>query len=157
MGSRRGGGANLGQVVVERDDHLVIEMAALLGKALVLEMQAGDPALLKFAHRARHVELVTIAGIGIGDHRDFHGGGQTARILRHLGHSDEAVIGIAQRGRSARAGHVDDGKAGLLDDPCADAVIGTRRHDHAIPLQERAELCCRRITVRSHRSSSGAP
>ena len=47
------GGADLGQPILARHDLLVVEMAAFLREALVFDMDAGDAALLVFAHRAR--------------------------------------------------------------------------------------------------------
>ena len=68
--SGRGRGADFGEIFVEWDHGLVVEMPAFFGETLILDVEPGDAALLVLAHRARHVELVAIAGVGIGDHRD---------------------------------------------------------------------------------------
>ena len=105
--ARGSGGADLGQPVVARHDLLVVEMAAFLRKALVLDMDAGDPGGLVLAHRAHDVQLVAVAGIGVGDDRQVDRGGDAAGVVHHLGHRDEAEIGIAQGRGGAGAGHVD--------------------------------------------------
>ncbi len=124
---RGDGGADLGEKLVERNDRLVVEVAALLREALVLDVQAGDAAPLVFAHRTGRIELVAVAGIGIGDDRHIDGGGDPAGIVRHLRHGDEPVVGIAERRRGAGAGHVDGIEAGLRDGARGDAVIGAGR------------------------------
>src|SRR3979411_2721973 len=48
----------LGHMSPERHDRLVLKMAALLGEALVLDMDSGDPALLVLAPGADRVQLV---------------------------------------------------------------------------------------------------
>jgi hypothetical protein len=92
---------------------------------------AGDAARLVLAHRARDVELVAVAGVGVGDqrHRDRarHDGG----VVDHLAHRQEAEVGIAARRRGAGAGHVDGGEAGLLDQARADRVVGAGSDRHA--------------------------
>jgi hypothetical protein len=59
---------------------LAFEMAAFLGKLLVLDVNPGNAAALEFAHRAEDVELVAVAGVGIGDDRQLDGGGDAPGI-----------------------------------------------------------------------------
>ena len=139
---RRDRRADLGEKFVARDDHLVVEVAALLREALVLDVQAGDAAPLVLPHRARRVELVAVAGIGIGDHRHVDGRGDAAGIVGHLRHGDEPIVGIAERRRRAGAGHVDRAEAGLRDGARGDAVVGAGRDGQAVALQQLPELPC---------------
>ena len=135
----RGRGADLGQPILARHDLLVVEMAAFLGEALVLDMDAGDPARLVFAHRAHGVELVAVAGIGVGDDRQVDRGGDAAGVVDHLRHRHQAEIGVAERRRGAGAGHVDAVEPGALDQPRGDAVIGAGRDHHAVAPQQLAK------------------
>ena len=135
----RGGGADLRQPILARHDLLVVEMAAFLRKALVLDMDAGDAARLVFAHGAHDVELVAVAGIGVGDHRQLDRGGDAAGVVDHLRHRDQAEIGIAERRRGAGAGHVDAVEPGLRDQLRGDAVIGAGCDHHAVPAQQFAK------------------
>ena len=139
IGAGRHRRAHLGEVFVERDDHLVVEMAALLREALILDMQAGDAAPLVFADGARGIELVAIAGVGIGDHRHVDRGRDAPGIVGHLRHGHEAVVRVAERRGRAGAGHVDGRKARLRDGARRNAVIGARRHDHVL-LQKCAQF-----------------
>ena len=115
-------------------------MPALLGETLILDVHAGDAELLVFAHGTDHVQLVAVSGIGIGDHRDIDGRRDAASVGGHLAHGDQTVVGVAQRRRCPRAGHVDGGKAGALDGTGADAVVGARRRQHGGLGQQGAQL-----------------
>src|SRR5258708_5182226 len=84
-----GRGADLCDVVLLRDDLLAFEMAAFLRKFLILDVNPGNAAALEFAHRAKDIELVAVAGIGIGDDGQLDGGGNASGIGHHLGHRDE--------------------------------------------------------------------
>jgi len=137
--ARRGGGTDLGQPILARHDLLVVEMAAFLREALVLDMDAGDPDGLVFAHGAHDVQFVAVAGIGIGDDRQSDRSRDPAGIGHHLRHRHQAEIGIAEHRRGAGAGHVDRVGPGTLDEPRRDAIIGTRRHHHPVAPQEFAK------------------
>ena len=80
-------------MIFARDDPLAFEVAAFLREFLILDVNPGNAAVLEFAHRAKDVELVAVAGIGIGDHGPFDGGGDAPGIGHHLGHRDEAKSG----------------------------------------------------------------
>src|SRR5262249_51997467 len=134
------GGSDFRQIFFQRHDHFVVQMPALLREALVLDVQAGDPAPLVFAHGASSVELIAVTGIGIRDHRYVDSRCQPAGVVRHLGHGDEAVVGISERGRGTGASHIDRIKTGLSDSPGRDAVIGPRCHEHAVAAQQLTKL-----------------
>ncbi len=152
VGLCRRGGADLCQIVFKRDHRLVVEVPALLGKPLVLDVQPCHPAPLVFAHRAGDVELVAVAGIGVGDHRHLHGRGDPPGIVRHLVHGHEPEIRIAERRRGAGPRHVDRGKPRLVDGAGADAVVGAGRHDHAVLPEQGAQAGGRGKGLRGHGS-----
>ena len=131
-----GRGADLGDVVLARDDLLAFEMAAFLREFLILDVNPGNAAALEFANRAKDIELVAVAGIGIGDDGQLDGGGDPPGIGHHLGHRDEAKIGVSQCRRGAGPGHVDRGESRLFDELGGDAIIGPGRHHHPLPLQQ---------------------
>jgi hypothetical protein len=114
-------------------------MAAFLREFLVLDVDAGDPDGLVFAHGPHDVELVAVAGIGVGDDRQGDRRRDARGIRHHLRHRDDAEIGVAQGRGGAGAGHVDRLEAGTLDEPRGDAVIGAGRHHHAVPPQQFAK------------------
>ena len=53
--------------LLRRDQRLAVEMAAALGKILVLELDRVGAGALEQAHGALHIERVAIAGVGIDD------------------------------------------------------------------------------------------
>jgi hypothetical protein len=75
------GGANLCLVILARDNLLAFEMAGFLRGFLVLNVNRSDATALEFAHPAKYVEVVTIAGVGIRDHRYTDRGDQTPDIV----------------------------------------------------------------------------
>jgi hypothetical protein len=82
-------------------------MPAALRRELVLEVQPGDAGGLVRAHRARDVDGVAVAIVGIGDERDVDGLGQPARLVGHLSEGQQPDVGLSQqRRRRAEAGHV---------------------------------------------------
>src|SRR5712692_955473 len=99
--------AELGQPILARHDLLVVEMAAFLRKALVLDMDADYPGCFEFAHGPHDIKLVAVAGIRVGDDRQPDRGGDPPGIPHHLRHRNEAKIGVAEGHRGARAGHID--------------------------------------------------
>ena len=122
--SRRDRRPDLREILVERNDRLVVEVAAFLREPLVFDMQAGDAAPLVFPNRAGRIEFVAVTGIGIGNDRHIDGGGDAAGVVGHLGHGEEPVVRITQRRRGPGAGHVNRAEAGLSDRSRRYAVIG---------------------------------
>ena len=85
------------------------------------------------------VELVAVAGIGVGDDRHIDRGGDATGVVDHLRHRHQAEIRIAERRRGAGAGHVDAVEPGARDHPRGDAVIGAGRDDHPVAAQQFAK------------------
>jgi hypothetical protein len=124
-------GLDLARHLLRGDQALADHVAAALGPHLVLDMDAGHPGALELAHRARGVEGVAVAVVGVDDHRDAHRLGDVARVLHHLRHGDQADVRIAAAHGSAGAGHHAQRIADLLDDPRAQAVVGAAAEDDA--------------------------
>jgi hypothetical protein len=111
-------------------------MTTFLREFLILDVDSRDAAALKFAHGAKHVELVAVAGVGIGDHRHFDCGGKTPGIGDHFRHRNEAEIGVSQTRRRTGTRHIDGGETGLLDQLGGDAVVGAGCDDHPTLVQQ---------------------
>jgi len=140
VGARTGGSADLCHVILAQNNLLALKVAAFLREFLVFDMNPGDAAALELANGAIDVEFVAVAGIGIGDDGEFDRCSDAPGIGDHLGHRDEAEIGVAQYRRSAGAGHVDGGNPCLFDELGGDAVIGSGRHHHSISVQQLSKV-----------------
>jgi len=69
-------------------------MPAALGKDLILDMQASGACALIFLDGAGYVDFIAIARIGIADERDPDGSCHAVGIGHHLGHGQQADVGI---------------------------------------------------------------
>ena len=74
----------LKNAVVEGDDLFFIEVPALLRKHLVFDVNRSDASPLVFAHGAHHIESVAISGVGISNHRQAGGSGNSSSIRHHV-------------------------------------------------------------------------
>ena len=63
------GGLDLAGHLGGRDEALVVQMAAALREALVLELDRARAGALEEPHRALDVERIAVAGVGIDDER----------------------------------------------------------------------------------------
>jgi hypothetical protein len=63
------GSAYEGDEPVTVDDILAIEMATAFGRDLILDVDPRHAAGLELPHGTSHVQLVAVAGVGIGEHR----------------------------------------------------------------------------------------
>jgi hypothetical protein len=132
-------GAELLGHLRHRDHRLVIVVAAPLREHLILEMERRHPRPFQLPHGAAGVQGIAVAGVGIGD--DGH-----ARVLHdardarhHLGHADQAEIGIAHAPRDAATGGIDRGKARARGEAGREAVVDAGRDDDVAPGHERPE------------------
>ncbi len=138
------GGGDLGHELVARDDLLAVEVAATLGRDLVFDVQRGQTPHLVLAHRARGIQLIAVASVGVRDHRDSGRGGDLARRARHLRQGQQAVVREPAGGRHACTGHVERLESGLDGHAGGDAVVDARRRHERPRYQLRAQiLCCR--------------
>ena len=80
-----------------RVHHLLARhVAALLGPDLVLEEDPGGAGVLQVADGAHHVDGVSVARVGVDDHRRVGDAADRAGGLDHLGLGEEAEVGLAQ-------------------------------------------------------------
>ena len=121
-------GVDLADHLGEADHLLALVMAAFLGRDLVFDVKGGDPRFLVLADRADDVDRVAVAGIGVGDDRDFDRFDRHADKADVLGEGQEPEIGIAVRPRIAAAGQIDRLEPGLLDETRGQSVIGAGHH-----------------------------
>ena len=132
-------GAELLGHLGHRDHRLVIVVAAPLREDLILEMERRHPCPFQLPHGAAGVQGIAVAGVGIGD--DGHAGVlHDARDARHhLGHADQAEIGIAHAPRDAATGGVDRGKARARGEAGGETVVDAGSDDDVAPGHERPE------------------
>jgi hypothetical protein len=143
------GGPDLADHLVDADHGLAAHVPALLGHHLVLQVDPRDAGLLIALHGPHHVDRVTGARVGVGDHRDADGRDDPAGVVDHLRTGQQPHVGPAdQRRRGAEARHVDDAEPGLLDEPGREGVVGPRRDDRSRTGQQLAQPGprCARLT-----------
>jgi hypothetical protein len=110
-----------------RDQGLLVEVAAALGQRLVLDLDGAGARTLEQPHRARDVEGVAVAGVGIDHQRGCNPVADQRDGVRHLGHRHEADVGAAQpRVGDGRAGHVERGETGLRGQRGGECVVHAR-------------------------------
>ena len=137
---RMDGGADFGDPVFARDQFLVVEMAAALGRNLIFDMDSGDARALVILDGADDVEFVAVTGVGIGDQGHFDRAHHAGGVGDHFGFRQQAEIGITVRDGRARARHINQRKACLFHKPSGKAVVGTGRDEHAGFAQQGAEF-----------------
>ena len=121
---------DLCQIVVERNELLVIEVTATLRKDLILDVDRRHAGSFECLYRAEDIQLVSVTGIGIGNEGNVDGAGYAPRIVDHLGHREKAEVRVPERGGGARARHVKSIESGLRDKCRGHAVVGARRNKH---------------------------
>ncbi|MCY1238474.1 hypothetical protein D9M72_512150 [compost metagenome] len=131
VGAGIDGGLDLVDGFLGGDHLLAREMAAALGRDLVLELDAVGARALQHAHRVAHVQRVAEAGVGIDDQRQVHGVADARRVVGDLVQAHEALVGQAEpHVGDARAGDVNGFEAQVFDDARRQRVEGAR-HQHA--------------------------
>jgi hypothetical protein len=119
------GGLDLRQHLFQRHHPLAVEVAALLRKDLVLDLQARRAGPLQHLYGAHHVDRIAEAGVGV----DQQGNGDRIRDRRDLV-GDFRERGQADVGRAeihvgdAGAGDIDRLVAEVLDNAREQAVAG---------------------------------
>ena len=124
------GGAHFRDHRFHRDDLLAREETASLGKHLVFDVQGGHAGVFVLADGAMNVERIAVAGVGVADDGDVYRLRNRARVGGHLGHREQAQVGIAAGGGGAEAGHVDRVEAGGGGEFCLQAIEDEGRDDH---------------------------
>ena len=113
-----------------RNECLVIEVTAALGKRLVLDLDRVGPGTLEQPHRAFDIECIAVAGVGIDDQAGGNAVADHADNVGDLAHADETDVGTAEPCIGNRcAGDVKRRKTGLLGDERGERIIDAGR-DH---------------------------
>ena len=134
------GSTDFGDELVLPDHLFARQVAAALGRDLVLQMQPRHSGALVFADGAGDVQFVAIAGVGISDQRQVDRAGDDGGIARHLRQRQQSQIGIAAREAGARSRHVRGREPGLLHQPGGDAVINTGGNHDCVLGQQSPKL-----------------
>ncbi len=114
-------------------------MAAALRSLLVLELDPSRAGALEELDRPDDVDHVTVALVGVGDHRDRDGGRDALDVCGHLGLRDETHVRETVNRGGAVPAHVHGFEAGLLEDPRDEAAVRTRDDDRLGCLEEPAK------------------
>jgi hypothetical protein len=119
---------------------LPAEVAAALGRDLVLELDAVGARALQRAHRVPHVQRIAEAGVGIDDQRQVHRVADARRVVGDLGQAHEGLVGQAEpHVGDAGAGDVDRLEAEVFDDAGRQRVERARHHHAAARLGQGSE------------------
>ena len=111
-----------------RDQRLVVEMAAALGKILILDLDGIGAGALEQAHRALDIERIAVAGVGIDNEMGRDAVADQRDCIDHLGHADQADVGPAEpRIGDGRAGDIERLETGLFGDQRGKRVVDARR------------------------------
>jgi hypothetical protein len=130
----------LGHHLDRRDDPLALHMSAALGRHLVLDKEAGDAGPFEGPHGARHVGGVAIAGVAIGEQRQFGGVAQPAIHVGHLGHGELGDVGRTQQARGRGIAAAGDGlKSGLLGEANGERIMGAGQDQNLRRLDQQAK------------------
>ena len=117
LASRRAETAALTRRTISSVPHhlLAVEVAAALGVDLVLEVAAGQPAVLERLDRTGDVHRLAEAGVGVDQRRKCCGCGDLLAAPGDLGQRRQPDVGQRQVGRQRRARDVAAVEAELLD------------------------------------------
>ena len=133
-------GADFAAHLVRRDQRLAVEVAAALGKILVLELDRVGAGALELADRAHHIERVAVAGVGIDDQVRADPVANERQRIDHLGHGDEADVGAAEPGvGDGRAGDIERREPGLARDQRGERIVDPRRNHDGLAAEARAQ------------------
>ena len=137
-------GLDLLDHLAERHHVLALEVAALLGEDLILDLDAGGARALERPHGPPHVEGVAEAGVGIGQDRHRDGIADRRHVVCDLAQGHEADVGHAERHvRDAGAGDIDRLVAEILDHPGEQGVRSAGQNRAALLAQQGLQPCGR--------------
>jgi len=119
-----------------RDHALAIEVAAALGKGLVLQLHHGRAGALERAHRALRVQGVAEAGIAVHDDGQRDPFRDARERVGHLGRRGQSDIGAAEaRVGDGGAREVQGLEAGLFRNEGGERVVNAGGEDGGRGLQ----------------------
>ena len=101
MPARLGGGRHLGRHVVRVGELLVVQVAALLGQDLVLDVDRAGAGILEGAHHVHDVQRLAVAGVAVDQHRQARRARDLADEEADLVDRDDAEVGQAHRRASS--------------------------------------------------------
>ena len=94
---------------------LVVEMAAALGKVLVLDLDGVGAGAFEEPHRSLDIERIAVAGVGVDDEMARDAVADQRDGIGHFGHADEADVRPAEpRIGDGRAGDIERLEAGAV-------------------------------------------
>ena len=126
--------------LLDGDHTLPGEVPTALGGDLILQRHGRHPRALHVAHRAQHVEVVAIAGVRVGNHRDLNRLGDISRHAHDLGHGGQSDVRHAQHGvGDAGAGGEDHPEPSLFCQLGVEGVGDARGDQDSRLLQELAQ------------------
>ena len=132
--------ADLAAHLLRRDQSFSIEMAATFRKVLVFDLYAMGAHPLEATNRARHVECVAVAGVGVDDEMGVDPIADQRERIGNLAHADQTDIRPAEPGiGDGGAGDIQRGETCLRGDQRRERVIDTGRHHDRLPVQARAQ------------------
>ena len=116
-----------------------------LGRFLILDLQPGDARRDHLLDRVMGVHRVAVAGVAIDQDRNVDRGRHVARMVNHVAHADEAVIGNAvQIGGKLRAGEEEAFIAGFLGELGEDRAEPARHRIEALAGEQLAQAAALR-------------
>ena len=123
-------------------DHLLSgEMAATLGKDLVLDLERVGARAFQQLDGAHHVQGIAETGVGVDHERSGKDRADRRHVLRDLGHGHQPDIGNAEKGiGDAGAGDIGGGKALIGHDAGRERIGDTRQQQRRAGTQHGAKL-----------------
>ena len=136
IGARRQRGFEFSFHLRQWDDFFAVEMAAALGRDLVLDMNGSDANAFELTHGAHQIDGIAVAGVGIGDHRNFHHRDDLRCPFDGFRHAHQANVRDAHAPGDRAAAEIRRFVAGFLDKPRRKAVEAAGRDEELIALQQ---------------------
>ena len=130
-----------------RHQPLLVEVAAALGKGLVLELDRVGAGAFEQPHGARDIERIAVAGIGIDDQIGGNPVADRADDVGDFAHADQADVGAPEAGiGDRRAGYVKRPERGLFGDQRGEGVVDAGRDHDGLSRQAGAQI----VRLRHH-------
>ena len=131
------GGTDAGQVLAPPDHALAGHVPAALGPLLVFQEAAGCAGIDQFAHGARDVQRIAVAGVRVHDDRNLDTAADAPRPLHDLRLRQQADVGFADAGRRHRISRderqVEAGLRGQLGRQC---VVDARKDGGVVLVED---------------------
>src|SRR5665213_333185 len=109
-----------------RDQRLIVEMSATLGKTLIFDLDRLRARLLKQTHRAIDSERVAVAGIGIDNEIGVDAVADQRDRINDFGETDQANVRPSQpRIGDGSTRYIERVKTGLRCDQCSERIVNT--------------------------------